>query len=128
MYADKVTDSMKAAMAETGRRRKAQRQYNRQHGITPRTISKPIPEEPATALDDTALRTKHDLAEELERLGGLMRKYSDEMDFENAAACRDRMRQIKSRLKRKERAGGGRAGRRAKAVAVPAARGGRGRR
>ena len=134
MYADSVTDSMKAAMGETDRRRKAQRRYNRQHGIVPRTISKPIPEEPATALDDTALRTKHDLAEELERLGGLMRKYSDEMDFENAAACRDRMKQIKSKLKRKERAAGGAGGgrgRRTKAVAVtarPAARGGRGRR
>jgi len=130
MYADTVTDSMKAAMRETDRRRKAQRAYNRKHGIRPRSISKPVPEEPVTALDDTALRTKHDLSEELERLGGLMRKYSDEMDFENAAACRDRMKKIKARLKHKERAAGGGRARRAKAAvpAQPVAAAARGRR
>ena len=143
MYADRVTDSMKAAMRETDRRRDAQRVYNRRHGITPRTISKPIPAEPVAALDDTALKTKHDLAAELERLAKLMQGYSEAMDFENAASCRDQMKRIKSRLNRKGRkAAGGRRGRRAAStvaakpaaaaaveagpMAVPAGRRGRG--
>ena len=112
MYADRVTDSMKAAVRETDRRRRTQEAYNRKHGITPRTISKPIPEEPVAMLDDTSLRTKADLEEELERLGGLMRDYSEAMDFENAAACRDQMKRIRSKIKGKRRGAAAKAGRR----------------
>lgn len=107
MYADRVTDSMKAAMRETDRRRSAQEEYNRQHGITPRTISKPIPEEPVAVLDEESLKTKGDLEAELERLGELMRDYAEGMDFENAAACRDQMKRIRSKLRGRRRAGGG---------------------
>ena len=124
MYADRVTDSMKAAVRETDRRRRTQEAYNRKHGITPRTISKPIPEEPVAMLDDTSLRTKADLEEELERLGGLMRDYSEAMDFENAAACRDQMKRIRSKIKGKRRgaaaAAGRRGGRRGRAAAAAA--------
>ncbi len=122
MYADRVTDSMKAAVRETDRRRRTQEAYNRRHGITPRTISKPIPEEPVAMLDDTSLRTKADLEEELERLGGLMRDYSEVMDFENAAACRDQIKRIRSKIKGKRR--GAAAGRRGgRGRAGPAAAG-----
>ena len=111
MYADRVTDSMRAAMRETDRRRKRQEEYNERHGITPRTISKPVPEEPVAVLDEASLKTKADLESELERLGGLMRDYSEAMEFENAAACRDQMVRIKSKLKGKRRGAAARRGR-----------------
>ena len=122
MYADRVTDSMKAAMRETDRRRRAQGAYNRKHGIVPRTISKPIPEAPVAMLDDASLKTKADLEKELERLGGLMREYSKAMEFENAAACRDQIKRIRSKIKGKRRAGAGAGGRRGRAAkAAPSA-------
>ena len=121
MYADRVTDSMKAAVRETDRRRRTQEAYNRRHGITPRTISKPIPEEPVAVLDDASLRTKSDLEKELERLGGLMRDYSEAMDFENAAACRDQIKRIRSKIKGKRRGAAAGQGRRGRRRAGPAA-------
>jgi len=64
MYADKTTQSMKNTMNETKRRREKQIQYNKEHGITPRTIVKLVPEQ-ETALDDSKLKSIHDLTNDI---------------------------------------------------------------
>jgi excinuclease ABC subunit B len=100
MYADTVTKSMKQAMEETARRRERQIQYNKIHNITPRTIIKSIPEQVAT-LDDLKNKTQHDLSREIIEIETQMKKYAEELDFENAIACRDRLRRIQIELEKK---------------------------
>ncbi len=101
MYADTVTKSMRAAMDETDRRRKKQIGYNESHNITPRTISKPVPEQ-ASDLDDAKAKSGHDLAADLVELDAMMKKYADEMDFEKAIECRDRIERIKREMEVKK--------------------------
>jgi len=64
MYADNTTQSMKNAMSETKRRREKQMKYNKDHGIVPKTIIKSVPEQ-EVALDDSKLKSTHDLATEI---------------------------------------------------------------
>ncbi|HEY6347734.1 MAG TPA: excinuclease ABC subunit UvrB [Bryobacteraceae bacterium] len=109
LYADVVTDSMRRAMEETRRRRALQTAYNETHNITPQTIRKPIDatlvavsegdyvtvpleEEPATA-DVPPERLESYLAELEEK----MREAARRFDFKQAAAYRDRLRELKSR-------------------------------
>ena len=101
MYADTVTGSMKSAMEETDRRRKRQSEYNRRHRIRPRTISKPVPEARG-GLDDVKNMTRHDLQEAADRLRGKMREYSDQMDFERAIECRDRLARVERQMRAKQ--------------------------
>lgn len=100
LYADTVTKSMKSAIEETDRRRTKQLEYNSIHNITPRTIIKSIPEQVAT-LDDIKNKTQHDLSREIIEIEMQMKKYAEELDFENAIACRDRLRRIQIELEKK---------------------------
>ena len=101
MYADKITDSMKRAIEETNRRRAIQDKYNREHGITPKTIIKEV-------RDVIDMSSKEDISkaqskklspkqkEELrEKLTKEMRKAASELDFERAAFLRDSIAKIK---------------------------------
>ncbi|RNJ77841.1 MAG: excinuclease ABC subunit UvrB [Nitrosopumilus sp. H8] len=100
MYADVTTQSMTAAIRETDRRRKKQIEYNRTRGITPRTITKSIPEQVAT-LDDTKLKSGHDLATDVIELEAQMKKHSEELDFEQAIECRDRIKRLEKEIRLK---------------------------
>jgi len=89
LYADKITHSMERALDETERRRKIQREYNKRHGITPRTIRKKIHERIVKQIraedvnEDVSIEMPRD---ELERL---MREAAERMDFEQAIKFRD---------------------------------------
>ena len=100
MYADNITKSMKYAIEETARRRSKQIEYNQIHNITPRTIIKSIPEKVAS-LDDLKNKTQYDLSREIIEIETQMKKYAEELDFENAIACRDRLRRIQVEMEKK---------------------------
>jgi len=102
MYADHVTSAMKAAIDETNRRRAIQLEYNRQHGITPRTVTKSIrppieatiAEEPeeyrSSTFEGLNARERKRLLTELELE---MRRAAEMLEFERAAYLRDLIRQ-----------------------------------
>jgi excinuclease ABC subunit B len=108
MYADQVTDSMRAAIAETDRRRQAQVAYNAEHGITPASIVKQIDDvltsvyerdymgvpapEPAPGF-----RTQAELDAHVAGLERKMREAAANLDFERAADLRDRIKGLKRR-------------------------------
>ena len=97
MYADQTTQSMKNTMNETKRRREKQIQYNKEHGIIPRTIMKSVPDQ-ETALDDSKLKSIHDLTTDIVDLDAQMKKHSEELDFERAIECRDRIKRIEKEI------------------------------
>ncbi len=101
MYADTVTKSMKSAMEEIERRREKQTNYNKVHGITPKTIIKSIPDQVAS-LDDIKHKSIHDLKTEVIDIEAEMRKYAENMDFENAIECRERIKRIQKEIERKD--------------------------
>ena len=80
MYADTNTKSMKHTIDETTRRRKKQILYNQEHGITPTTIMKSVPEQ-EIVLDESKLKSIHDLKNDVIDLDAQMKKYSEELDF-----------------------------------------------
>lgn len=110
MYADTVTDSMQAAMDETARRRAIQMQYNEEHGIVPKTVKKEIrdvitmttkPKESTTALNDKLdfdELSKQEQREMIARLEEQMRTAAKNLDFEDAAALRDTVMELKAQL------------------------------
>ncbi|AJM92215.1 excinuclease ABC subunit UvrB [Nitrosopumilus piranensis] len=97
MYADKITQSMKNAMDETKRRREKQILYNKTHNITPKTIIKSVPEQ-VTTLDDSKLKSTHDIATDIIDLEAQMKKYSEDLDFERAIECRDRIKRLEKEI------------------------------
>ena len=107
MYADRITDSMRYAIDETNRRRKMQMDYNRQHGITPRTIKKSIHdtiEVTKAAEAHSAYGIKKDMTA-LDR-EKLIRKLEKEMkaaaaalEFETAARLRDQIMELRKEQK-----------------------------
>ncbi len=102
MYADVMTDSMKKAIDETNRRRKIQDDYNKAHGIVPKTIERKFTntlEITKKKVKDTKLSPK-DLISEIERLKGLMKAASAELDFERAIKLRDEMNELKKQVKK----------------------------
>ncbi len=101
MYADNITKSMSHAMDETKRRKEKQIQYNKEHNITPQTIIKSIPEQ-VTTLDESKLKSIHDLATDIIELEYQMKKYSEELDFERAIECRDRIKRLEKEIKFKD--------------------------
>ena len=101
MYADHNTISMKNAMEETIRRREKQILYNKKHNITPQTIIKSVPAQ-VTTLDDVKLKSTHDLATDIIDLEAQMKKYSEDLDFERAIECRDRIKRLEQEIKNKD--------------------------
>ena len=101
MYADKVTGSMRRAIDETERRRAAQDAYNRANGITPKTIVKEIRDPIEVTLKDDASPAadaeklpKEKKKQLVEKLTAEMKRAAKELDFETAAALRDRIRRL----------------------------------
>jgi len=101
MYAYHKTDSMKHAIEETERRREKQKEYNKKHGITPQTIIKSVPEQ-VTTLDESKLKSTHDLTTDIIELEAQMKKYSEDLDFERAIECRDRIKRLEKEIKFKD--------------------------
>ena len=101
MYADSTTQSMKNAMNETKRRREKQILYNKENGITPKTIIKAVPEQ-TTTLDDSKLKSSFDLASDIIDLEAQMKKYSEDLDFERAIECRDRIKRLEKEIQLKD--------------------------
>ncbi|WP_109249080.1 excinuclease ABC subunit UvrB [Lentilactobacillus kefiri] len=111
MYADTVTDSMKSAIDETAHRRAIQIAYNKKHGITPKTIVKPIRSliSVTKGSDDTGEKddfvesdfeqmSKKDQKDMLARLTEEMRDAAKKLDFEQAATLRDTIIELKGQM------------------------------
>jgi len=105
MYADRETDSMRKAISVTRARRTAQEAYNKQHGITPKTIQKAIADLAGTAQDDFVdlsrplKKQESDIPlEELPQILSAMRRemhdLSEALEFEKAAAVRDKIKEL----------------------------------
>ncbi len=110
LYADKVTDSMQRAIDETERRRAMQQEYNRQHGITPVTIRKSIragieAEAAAHAQANAAVGRNDEsdiITEEfIDELQAEMLAAAEALEFERAAALRDRIEQVRDSIGKK---------------------------
>ncbi len=97
MYADTTTNSMRLAMLETERRRKKQLQYNKEMEITPTTIVKAIPQQ-TIQLDEVKHMSRHDLETYAIELEATMKKYAEDLDFENAIQYRDKLAKIQKEL------------------------------
>ncbi len=100
MYADTVTGSMKRAIDETDRRRKIQSEYNKLHGIVPKTIIKEVKNSIGiTGKKSSADDIKpSDIPKEIEKLKALMKVASSQLDFEKAIEIRDTISLLKKRL------------------------------
>ena len=110
LYADKVTDSMQRAIEETERRRAMQEEYNREHGITPVTVRKSIragieAEAAAHAQANAAVGRSDDadiITEEfVNELQAEMLAAAEALEFERAAALRDRIEQVRDSIGKK---------------------------
>ena len=110
LYADKETDSMRAAMGETARRRTLQEAYNAEHGITPASIRRalddlltsPVGADYSTvpleeASSEEIFEDQEALIAEIARLDKAMRAAAHSLDFETAAAHRDRIRYLETK-------------------------------
>ena len=109
LYADVITDSMRAALDETARRREKQMAYNTAHGITPKTVSKAVFDE--IKIKDEKTDKKHrfiynkngvfdaeTLRRDIKKLNVNMRKAAENLDFETAAEIRDTIRRMEDDL------------------------------
>jgi excinuclease ABC subunit B len=109
MYADVMTDSMKAAINETERRRTRQQEYNEEHGITPTSIVKSIEDvlssvyerdysaTPVAKETRPVFRTQAELDAHIAALEKDMKAAAANLDFERAASLRDLVRSLKTR-------------------------------
>ena len=100
MYADTITKSMTSAISETKRRREKQIEYNKKLSITPKTIIKSIPEQVAT-LDDIKNKSSSDLKRDSIDIEASMKKYAEDLDFERAIECRERLKRIQKEIEKK---------------------------
>ncbi len=108
MYADMITDSMRAALDETTRRREIQMRYNEEHGITPQTIkkavrdlisiSKVIAKEELRFEKDPESMTPKELEKLIANVQKKMQKAAAELNFEAAAELRDKMIELRQKL------------------------------
>ena len=108
MYADNMTDSMKAAIDETNRRREVQMAYNKEHGITPQTIkkavrdlisiSKEVAKEEVRFEKDPESMNRKELEKLIADVQKKMQKAAADLNFEVAAELRDKMIELKKHL------------------------------
>ncbi|KKQ85795.1 MAG: UvrABC system protein B [Candidatus Daviesbacteria bacterium GW2011_GWF2_38_7] len=102
MYADNMTGSMKSAIGEVQRRRKVQAEYNKKHGITPRSITKPMRErliekieeetgEQVLTVEDIPVNERERIIKNLEEQ---MKLAAEGLDFELAAKLRDQIKEL----------------------------------
>ena len=102
MYADKITDSMRIAIEETKRRRQIQEEYNKEHGIVPKTIIKEIKD--SISNEDTTVKknaSKDDNKNKdlsIEELEQEMKRAAKELDFERAMELRDIIFELKTQV------------------------------
>ena len=108
LYADKITDSIKMALDETNRRRKKQEEYNLANGIIPQTVKKAISNTlmTMTEVDDDNRKTKNkssldidfskikNIETEIKKLQKEMRVWAEDLEFEKAMECRDKIRKL----------------------------------
>lgn len=99
MFADTITGSMDRAIKETNRRRAIQMAYNKEHNITPKTIIKPIKNTLEISKKATSHIAKENISAEIERLKGLMKVASSQLDFETAISLRDKIAELKKSIK-----------------------------
>lgn len=103
MYADELTESMEKAISETNRRRKIQMEYNKKHGITPKTIKKSVRDViKASVIEDMKNEYKLDKNADID-IKDLIAKLTDEMlahaasmEFEKAAELRDKIKELEN--------------------------------
>ena len=108
MYADTITDSMRAALDETQRRREVQMAYNEEHGITPKTIQKAVPDLIAVSKKvaasevqmekDPESMSEKELEKLIKELEKQMKKAAADLNFEAAAELRDKLIELKKTL------------------------------
>ncbi|MCX5566387.1 excinuclease ABC subunit UvrB [Alcaligenes phenolicus] len=110
LYADRMTDSMHRAIEETERRRAKQIAFNEEHGITPRGVNKAVRElidgvvasDPTASLredvPDELIRDEKAAAREIKRLEKEMMDHARNLEFEQAAAARDKLQRLKTKL------------------------------
>jgi len=110
MYADRVTDSMQRAISETNRRRHIQEEFNQAHGWVPRSITKKIPElirataaptegkKGSKLAKDAESMNREELVEAIKKLEKSMKAAAAELQFEQAAAFRDEITEMKKFL------------------------------
>ena len=109
MYADTVTDSMRAALTEMARRRERQEAWNLEHGITPASVSRDIEgvlssvyerdyvAVPAAEPPGPTYRTQAEIDERIAALQKEMRAAAANLEFERAATLRDQVRDLRKR-------------------------------
>jgi excinuclease ABC subunit B len=107
MYGDHISQAMKACIDETARRRKVQDEYNKAHGIVPKTIVKPI-REIARAVEeyhgennvrDPKAMTTAELRETIRDVEKNMKEAAKQLDFERAAELRDVLFELRAGLR-----------------------------
>ena len=108
MYADTITDSMRAALDETQRRREVQMAYNEEHGITPKTIQKAVRDLIAVSKKvaasevqmekDPESMSEKELEKLIKELEKQMKKAAADLNFEAAAELRDKLIELKKTL------------------------------
>ncbi len=98
LYADTMTDSMRAAISETRRRRTMQVAYNEEHHIVPQTIIKPVKEK-EVEIKDTKHVPKAEIPNVVIEIEKQMRDAADNLDFERAIALRDQIKKLNERLR-----------------------------
>jgi excinuclease ABC subunit B len=96
LYADCITESIQEAVSETERRRTLQREFNRVHHITPKTVVKPVPEKEVEIRDIRHIPRK-DLPNLIIELEARMNRAAENLEFEEAIRIRDRIRGLKER-------------------------------
>ncbi len=101
LYADKITRSMDVALTETARRREKQMAFNAEHGITPKTVKKEIPDLikdfgdlAPEGIDRSAEEVMKDTGKMIEKLRAQMLKEAEALNFEEAARLRDKIKHL----------------------------------
>jgi excinuclease ABC subunit B len=110
LYGDKITPSMEASIEETKRRRAIQKKYNEDHGLSPSAIQSKIKDVLASIYEKDYFTVEvaepevsyglgeKEIKKRIEKLDKKMRKYAGELEFEQAAKCRDEIKELEAEL------------------------------